>query len=340
MSVPFWNPGKEYESVAEDITRIEDEVRRRGALILKEDVEKFEKELAQYVGTKYAVAVHSGCDAITLSLVALGIERGDKVLTAAYTFRGTLEAIHHAGGIPVQYDMDGTVEFTDVKFFVPVYLSGEIPPYAADCIRAARHAGVKVVEDACQAIGAAPVMGNAAVYSFYPAKLLGCYGDGGAVATDDKELYEKLLRLRNHDKPHWNEIGYNSRLDNVKAAVLSYKLKRLPEEIRRRQHIAQQYDRAFHTISEITPQPARAIYQDYIIETLFADAIHDFLNQRGIQTMKNEYPFPVLYPKLPKAAAYEKNTLRLPCNGTLSDDEVQEVITAIQDFFQNVNTEV
>lgn len=324
MKVRFFEPGKGYLKIKDAIDSEMQRVLESGDLILREDVTLFEENLAAYVGTKYAVAVASGTDAIILSLVAAGLQPGDRVLVPSYTFRATVEAVKHAGGVPVLYDMAGSMQVPqDIKFFIPAHIAGEVGGYDIK-------GDFTVIEDACQAIGAAPVVGLTACYSFYPAKILGCYGDGGAIATNSEELYEKLKKLRNHCKGDWGEYGYNSRLDNLQAAVLNVKIKYLPEVIKRRKKIATMYDVGLH-LSYVRPT-IREVYQDYIIECPNRDGLKQYLAYCEIETMENGYPFPADLPKGPMTVSYESRTLRLPCNENLTDEEIEYVIEKINEY--------
>lgn len=327
MKVRFFDPGKSYLKIKPEIDATMQDVLARGDLILRKDLEEFEESFAKYVGTKYAVGVASGTDALILSLKAAGIQSGDKVLVPSYSFRATVEAVVHAGGVPVVYMMGQHVMSNEAKFFIPAHIAGELiyPSFTDWLIKE----GVIVIEDACQAVGAAPVRGLTACYSFYPAKLLGCFGDGGAIATNDKKLYEKLKILRNHNKGDWHEVGYNSRLDNLQAAILNVKLKYLPENIRRRKEIALMYDESLEGYGLPT---IRDIYQDYIIECPDRDGLKIYLAEQGIETMENGYPYPDIAPKGPQTLAYEARTLRIPCNENLTDEEVQYVIDKINSY--------
>lgn len=336
MKVRFFDPGLSYLKIKPEIDTEMQSVLETGDLILREDVDRFEENFAKYVGTKYAVTVASGTDALILSLVAAGIQRGDKVLAPSYSFRATIEAIVHAGGVPVLYDIDGKVSFDeDIKYWIPAYIAGEYPDLMPEVIERANKLGVTVIEDACQAIGAAPVRGLTACYSFYPAKILGCYGDGGAIATNEQWIYEMLLKMRNHWKGDWGPVGYNSRLDNIQAAVLNIKLGYLPDEILSRKHTAMMYDTHLNEFGIKIPT-IRAVYQDYIIELgseLERDALQKYLAEQGVETMANGYPYPMAYPKGPLTLAYEAKTLRLPCNSNLTDEEIVYVINSIHDYF-------
>lgn len=334
-TIRFWNPAADYLKYKEEYDSVMQDVLSRGDLILRKDVEEFEEKLAKYVGTKYAVSVASGTDALILSLKAAGLQSGDKVLVPSYSFRATAEAVVHAGGVPVVYDFEAFQGFQEgIKYWIPAHIAGEVKTNEK-AFELASKLGITVIEDACQAIGAAPVRGLTACYSFYPAKILGCYGDGGAIATNDEALYEKLKILRNHNKGDWHEVGYNSRLDNLQAAVLNVKIQRLPQYIARRKEIAEIYDEAFAPLPIRLPTK-REVYQDYIIE--LSDkaeciAMYSFLASKGVETLHNGYPYPDIAPKGPKTLEYEARSLRLPCNPDMDPEEVSYVVDCIQEFY-------
>lgn len=328
--IKFFDPGKTYLRIKDEILPEIDRVLSKGSLILREDLEQFEEEFAAYVGTKYAVGVASGTDALILSMKALGIGPGDEVIVPSYTFRATIEAIHHVGAIPILADIgedwrDYKTPFT--KAIIPAHIAGETLNWEPD-------EGVIMIEDACQAVGAKPVKGATACYSFYPAKLLGCFGDGGAIATDSEELYEEFKKLRNHYKGDWSKVAYNSRLDNVQAAILRIKLKHLPNDLQKRREIASFYDESL--MGCVGVPVSRAVYQDYIITCDSEDErdrLHEFLTENEIETMKNGYPFPSIYPKGERTLDYESRSLRIPCNQELTLDEVHQVAQKIKEFY-------
>ncbi len=328
--VRFFNPGLAYQQMKHEIQPEMERVLITGQLILRQDVEDFERNLAEYVGTKYALGVASGTDALFLTLKSLGIGPGDEVICPSYTFRATIEAVHMVGAIAVLADIgEDWKEYRTfkTKAIIPAHIAGEHLNWQSED-------GIIMIEDACQAIGVQPVKGIAACYSFYPAKLLGCYGDGGGIATNDEELYRKLKGFRNHFKDDWTSYGWNSRLDNLQAAVLNVKIKHLPENIKRRKEIALKYDSKLP--EQIARPVEREVYQDYIITFQTEkerDDVYDFLKEKEIETMKNGYPFPKANPKGPKTLDYEARSLRLPCNETLTDEEVMEVIQAIHEFY-------
>lgn len=329
MSVRFFDPAKNYLRLKPEIDAAIQDVCARGDLILRGDLEKFEKDLATYLGVKHVVGVASGTDALTLAMVATGFQEGDVVVAPSYTFRATIEAIHHLGGEVRLYDYNTPIILGDADYFIPAHIAGEVTEHAKKAMALANQFEIMVIEDACQAIGANPMMGLAACYSFYPAKILGCLGDGGAVATDDDNLAELLRLLRNHYKGSWTMPAYNSRLDNLQAAVLNVKLKYLPADIKRRKEIAEMYDAG---LKGVGLDNKREVYQDYIITHPNRDRLRLFLAMKGIETMENGYPFPTGFHKGPSCVQYEAISLRLPCNPELTNEEIQEVIDAINEY--------
>lgn len=325
MKVRFFDPSISYRKNKSEIDSEIQRVLGAGDLILRKDVEQFEASFAVCVGTTYAVGVASGTDALILSLKACGIRPGDEVITPSYTFRATVEAIHHAGGVPILTDLEEDwrpYKTEKTKFIIPVHIAGEICLWARDD-------DVTMIEDACQAILAGDVVGKTACYSFYPAKILGCYGDGGAIATNTKTLYEELKIMRNHYKGHWGKYGYNSRLDNLQAAVLNVRMKYLPGYIERRKEIATLYD---YGLGGVGKPGIREVYQDYIITHPKRNGLYEYLEARGIETIKNEYLFPKDLVKGPKTLKYESESLRLPCNPDLTTLQVEYIIENVNEF--------
>lgn len=328
-TVRFFDPARSYRKIKPEIDAVMQDVLDRGDLILRRDVEEFEEKLAKMVGTKHAIAVASGTDALILSLKAAGIKPGDKVAAPSYTFRATVEAIHLVGATPVLYDLYSIKIAGDVKGVIVAHIAGEIASQTEELAHFCRMAGIPLIEDAAQAITAAPVRGIAATYSFYPAKILGCYGDGGAVCTDDDKLAAEVRLLRNHCKGDWGPYGYNSRLDNIQAAVLNVKLKYLDSDIQARKYVARRYDAE---LKGVGLPVMREVYQDYIITHADRDGLRECLADRGIESMDNGYPFPDALRKGPETLKYEAESLRIPCNPDMTEEEVDEVIDAINEF--------
>ena len=318
-----------------------------GKFILQEDVELFEKNFAQLHQAKYCVGVGSGTDALILALKALGIKQGDEVITSGHTFWATIEAIIHCGATPIIVDIfeNGTID-TDLeryinaktKAIIPVHISG-IQCEMKQIMELAEEYSLKVIEDSAQAV-TTPLLGDAACFSFYPAKILGCYGDGGAVVTNNDSIDTTVRLLRNHGgKPIPLKVGYSSRLDNIQAAILNVKMKYLQETLRRRREVAIMYNKAFYQYTDsqygeikMFLSPLREIYQDYIIKVGKRNKLYDFLKEKEIETIKDEYPFMEGYPKLPVAISWESQALRLPCNDQITDEEVNYVIQSVKEF--------
>jgi len=285
----------------------------------------------------------------------LGIGPGDKVLVPAYTFVATVQVVKQVGAEPVFYDLDELPKFgVAPKAVIVAHLEGAFGRQFGEALKFAENLKIPLIEDACQALGArewseytlgasgggipssrkAGSIGLAGAFSFYPAKILGGYGDSGALVTDDEKLYKWVKEARNHFKNTNEDWGINSRMDNLQACILNVKFKYLPEVLRIREEIALYYQEGLETIRELNlPQHHYGrVWQDFIIRTSKRDKLYEFLKSKGIETMKNNYPFPI--PKLPLAQAYEDETLRLPCNETLSRKEIDEVIRAIHEFFK------
>ncbi len=342
QQVKFFDPGKAYLAIKPEIDAAIQRVLTAGDLILRDDVERFEKDLAAYVGTNYAVGLNSGTDALLLALMAYRVGEGHKVLVPSHTFVATAQVVRQLGAEPVLYDMDYKIDWTQsYEAIIPAHIAGEI---MMPSIPDGMWVEPLVVEDACQALGAtedgrkAGSLGQAGAFSFYPAKILGAYGDAGALVTNDKDIYEEVKELRNHYKKDYSKWGINSRLDNLQAAVLNVKLKYLPETLRRRAQIAEKYlelEDLEKAGKLMLPEYSEGrVWQDYILQLNTPgqrEGLYGYLKANGIETMKNEYPMPL--GKLPLAADYEARTLRLPINEILTDEEIDYVIKKIHDFF-------
>jgi dTDP-4-amino-4,6-dideoxygalactose transaminase len=326
FKVRFFNPGLGYLKIRSEILREIDRVLKAGDLILRKDVETFEKNLADYVGTKYAVGLNSCTDALYLALRALKIGPGNKVAVPSRTFVATAQVVVQVGATPVFFDIDGSIS-DDFDAIIPVHIEGQLMPIMPDW--------KNVIEDAAQALGAVKnPISSAQCWSFYPAKILGAYGDAGALTTDDEEIYRYVKDCRNHFKDDARDWGVNSRMDNLQAAILNVKFKYLPEILARRQEIAERYLDGLKDSVGLPLDIEGRVWQDFIVRVqpkLLRDELYDYLKMQGVETLKNNYPFPV--EKLPQAQLYEDETLRLPCNENITDEEVDFVIKTIQEFY-------
>jgi dTDP-4-amino-4,6-dideoxygalactose transaminase len=328
--------------------------------VLGPEVEAFEAELAAFVGARYAVGVASGTDAIELSLRAAGIGEGDEVITVALTAVPTVCAIERSGARPVFVDVDPMTLTMDsraaeaaitprTKALLPVHLYGQAANLTELRAIADRHR-IMLVEDCAQAIGArhawrgVGTFGELAAFSFYPTKNLGAVGDGGAVATSDRDLADRLRRLRNYGqeaKYLHVERGINSRLDEIQAAMLRVLLKRLPEHTSRRIELARRYSLQLHGVQ--TPRTADGndhVYHLYVVRHPAREALAAALATARIGTLIH-YPVPVHRQlayrdlgyeegSLPQSETAGREILSLPLHIGLSDEAVDEVCAAVE----------
>jgi dTDP-4-amino-4,6-dideoxygalactose transaminase len=339
----------------------------KGAYILGEDSEKFEKNLANFVGSKYAIGVGNCTDALLLSLLAAGVGPGDEVISVSHTFVATIEVIKFLGATPVFVDIaddhNMNVDLVEAaitkktKAVVPVSLNGRICGNIDKLVKIAKRHKLLVIEDAAQSLGAtykgkgAGTFGLAGCFSFYPAKLLGAFGDAGAVVTDDKKFAEKVRMLRNHGKGEGADIklwGLNCRMDNVHAAILNFKLKFVPSWIKRRREIAMMYNEGLSDVKELRlPLPPVEngdhydIFQNYELEGEKRNELREFLMKKGIETtiqwggkaVHQLKPLGLSFFKLPRTEELFKKSLMLPLYPELTNAQVEYVIKNIKRFY-------
>ncbi len=373
MKIPFLDLKVQYQTIKTEIDAAIQRVVDSGHYILGENVRALEREVAEYCGCPYAVGVASGTDALHLSLRALGIGPGDEVITTPFTFIGTAEAIIYTGARPIFVDIDprtfnidpNRVEDyirrrletgdwrleTRPKAILPVHLYGQ-PADMEGIMKLADRYGLRVVEDCAQAIGAEFAnkriggFGDAGCFSFYPTKNLGAYGDGGMVVTKNETLYRRLLSLRTHgagEGYQHQEVGYNSRLDEVQAAILHVKLRYLEEWTKRRREIASLYTEALAgtgVLTPLEPPDTRGVFHQYTIRVPKGrDRLHQRLREKGIITMIY-YPIPLHLQKAFKGLGYKKGdfpeaeraareVLSLPIYPELPEEQVKEVVEAV-----------
>lgn len=336
-----------------------------GDFVLGKQVEAFEKSFAEYLGKKFCIGVASGTDALFLSLLALGIGKGDEVIVPAATFIATANAVLYAGATPVFVDIlsdHPTIDPSQVedrisrrtKAIIPVHMQG----FPADMKRIqhiAKKRRLVVIEDACQAHGSlyfgkkAGTLGTTAAFSFYPSKNLGAFGDAGAIVTSEKRLATKLYSMRHHGqrkKDVHTEIGYNSRLDTIQAAVLSEKLKGLDAMVAARREHAQLYTKLLQGLPIGLPKDIEGTegnYYLYNIRVKKRDALLTFLRAKGVQCgihysrplhLQPVYKF-LKYKKgeFPNAEKYSKENLSLPMYPGLKETEIIYVVEQIKRFF-------
>ena len=353
------------EEVLAEVIRVIDSQK----FILGEEVQNLEREIAAYSGTRFAVGCASGSDALFLALVALGIERGDEVLTAPYTFFATAGAIHLAGAVPVFVDVETATFNMDVsraaealaarpkiRAILPIHLFGGCADMDPLCAMA-RDRGIPVVEDAAQSIGAeyrgrrAGSIGEVGCFSFYPSKNLGAYGDGGMLTTSDPSLAGRLASLRVHGSSrrtyYHDRVGVNSRLDALQAAVLRVKLRHLDSWTRGRQENAALYRKLLAGTPVTAPVEAayqtRHIYNQFSILCPQRDQLQGYLKENGIGTQVY-YPVPLHLQEcfrdlgygagdFPVSERLAKESLALPVHPELREDEIGHVCATVRAFY-------
>ncbi len=330
-SIPMLDLLPEIEAQWDDLMAAIEGVLRSGEFILGPNVDAFEREIADYLGVKHAIGVNSGTDALVISLRALGVGPFHEVITTPFTFFATAESISAVGAKPVFVDIDPHTFNVDphlieraitprTKAILPVHLYGH--PAEMDLImKIAEAYELKVVEDCAQAMGAeyqgrkAGTFGHANAFSFFPSKNLGAFGDGGLIATDDDEVSElaRMLRAHGSKRKYENEmLGYNSRLDELQAAILRVRLKRLDKANEGRRKIASGYNALLHDVDGVatpTERPnARHVYHQYTLRITSGhrEEISELLADAGVGTM-------VYYPQsLHTGAVYETNGYHCP----------------------------
>lgn len=360
--IPLLDLKAQYESIQDEVDAAIKDVLENTAFILGPNVKALESEVADYIGVQHAVGVASGTDALLLTLRAMGVGEGDEVIVPAYTFFATCGAVLLLGATPVLVDIDPETYCIDTQALetrvsartqaiVPVHLFGH--PADMDPIRdfATTH-NLRVVEDNAQAIGATYKgdmtggLGDAGCLSFYPAKNLGAYGDGGMVTTDDAALAGELRKLRTHgwtQKYYTETLGYNSRLDELQAAILRVKLRRLDGWNERRRGHASAYGEQLAGTGIGAPQTleyARHAHHLYIIEVDDRDRVIEEMTAEGIGTAVY-YPYPLhLLPALsnlghkegdfPVAESAAQRTLAIPIYPEMTSAQVDRVVSALQ----------
>jgi dTDP-4-amino-4,6-dideoxygalactose transaminase len=313
MKVGFYGHVRQYHNLRDEIDGAIHEVLESGTYVLGPQVQKFEEELARYSNAKEAVGVNSGTDALWLVFIALGIGPGDEVITTSNTFFATAEAIWLAGATPVFVDIEPRTRNIDVtrieaaitsktRAIVPVHLYG-LPADMPAIAQIARAHNLRLIEDCAQAIGAAGngfaigELSDAVCTSFIIQKNLGCFGDGGAVLTNQQDLATNIRILRNHGslKRSFHSIGYNSRLDELHAAILRVKLKEVDGWSSLRQDRAREYDKSLASLPlrlPYIPPGYRHVYHVYVIECDDRDGLQNYLSSRGI-TALTHYPIAI-----------------------------------------------
>jgi dTDP-4-amino-4,6-dideoxygalactose transaminase len=365
-NVPFFNYPRAFLDDRDDLLKIFEDVGRRGAFILQQDLRDFEANLARYTGARYAVGVANATDGLELAWMALGLRPGDEVICCSHTMLATAAAIKTAGGVPVPVELgdDGLIDPDAVEDAInprtvgimPTQLNGRTCNMDRIMAIADRH-GFFVVEDAAQALGSrfkgrhAGTFGDAAAISFFPAKVLGCLGDGGGVITNDAGLFDKVYQLHDHGRDPAGDVrswGRNSRLDNLQAAILDHRLKSYGNVIARRRAIAQTYQEHLGGLEQLQLPPAPGcdpdhfdIYQNYELQADRRDELKDFLRLRGVGTLiqwggkaVHQWERLGFTCRLPKVERFFERCIMLPMNMFLTDEDVGYVCESVLSFYR------
>jgi dTDP-4-amino-4,6-dideoxygalactose transaminase len=371
LTVPFFDWKALYEEHPAEYAEIIHETAANGGFILQAAVEDFESKLASLAGVKHAVGVSDCTNAMLLGLRASDIRPGDEIVLPAHAFIAAAQSIHFVGAVPVPVELDETdgwlIDPRDVeraitprtRGIMAVHVNGRVCDMDALREIADVHR-IDLYEDAAQALGAmlngrpAGSFGRWGAFSFYPSKTLGCFGDAGALVTDDDDLAAIVRAMRNHGAGPGKTIssqcavwGTNARLDNLHAAILAFKIDWYGEAIARRRAIARRYHQAHEVIGELTLPPAPAadarrfdIFQNYELCCDRRDELKDYLRARGVGTIiqwggVGIHHFRALgfTQNLPRTDEFFRRSLLLPMNHLLSDGQVETVIDAVRDFF-------
>ena len=362
--VRFVKPDEHYGRLKREIDDALFTCLSKGDLVNRRQLKEFEEHLADFVGTRYAVGVNSGYHALAFSLLAAGVGPGHEVITVAHTFVATVSAIVHCGATPVLIDvrpdhnMDPELIEQAItprtKAIIPVHLNGRICEMDRIQEIAARYK-LLIIEDACQGLGAAfkgqggGSFGLTGCFSFYPFKMLGCFGDGGAVTTDDPAIARAIVRMRyngeDRDTGEYHYHGYTALLDNVQAAVLDVKLPHLRGWIEHRRQMARLYQDRLRSINEVgLPNFGGDDYyesfQNYVIRVPRRDELRVFLKDQGVETLVS-WSKPMWHHlalrlgdyTLPETEALCREVLSLPLNSETTPEEVEIAADAVREFF-------
>lgn len=365
--IPFFDyPGLFAEHEQEFMDKLHNTL-QRGAYIMQKDLQEFEEALASWMGVKHVLGVADGTMALILALKLAGVGDGDEVIVPSHTFVASAAAIHHVGAIPVlcdcgpdhMIDVDSATPLvtSKTKAIMPVQLNGRVCDMDAVSAFADEH-GLMIVEDSCQALGArfrgklAGTFGVAGSFSFFPAKVLGCFGDGGALTLDDDEKAEIARQYRDHGRDMKSgkvvRFGHNARLDNIQAAVMLVKFRHYDQNLARRRELAAIYQDRLQGLESIHLPPAPDadnrhydIYQNYEIEADNRDALREHLSADGIGTilqwggyMIHQFEKLGLRHNAPYAEKMSGRYMMLPMHHLLSDDDVHYVCDSVTDYYR------
>lgn len=363
--VPFFNYRGAFTAIERELMATITDVIHRGAFIMQRDLTDFEKAIAEYLGVKHAFGVGNATDGLHIALRAAGLESGDEVIFPSHTMVASPASVHFAGGVPVPVDIgpDHMIDPRSIekaitkrtRFIMPVQVNGRTCDMDAIQAIADQH-GLKIVEDAAQGLGSsfkgrkAGSFGIAASFSFYPAKVLGCLGDGGMIVTSDDRVADRMHQLRDHGRDRDGEVsswGMNSRLDNIQAAILHLQFRDYQSIIDHRRSLAAAYQEQLADLKELVLPPAPDaderhfdVYQNYEIEADRRDELRAYLKEHGIGTLiqwggKAVHQFERLPVKasLPATERFFQRCLMLPMNMMVTTDDVEYISGVIRSFY-------
>ena len=369
QDIPLVDLRAQYATIRDEVRQAIDEVLDSMQLTIGPNVRAFDKEWAEYCGTAHAIGVGSGTDALQLAIRASGVSSGDEVITVSFTFFATVEAILYANARPILVDVDERSMLIDIasvasritprtKAIIPVHLYGrtvDLKPLR----QLAQDRGITIIEDAAQAHGAllddgkrAGTGGRVNCFSFYCSKNLGAYGEAGSITTNDEKLAEDLRALREHGQStryYHPIVGYNARLDEIQAAILRIKLRRLDDWNARRQTIAKKYNELLAGSDIITPEMpggGRHVFYCYAVRVPGGrrDALRAYLTEHGVGTQIH-YPVPIHMQEAAQFLGYRKGdlpvtekvageVLSLPMYAELTDAQIDRVATSVLEFMR------
>lgn len=370
QSIPFFNYPKLYSSYKDDFQKIFDDVCSRGSFILQKDLSLFEKALSKYSKIKYSLGVADGTNALLLGLNTQNIKKGDQIIIASHTYIATAAAIKMSGATPVFADIqeDFMISPTSIEEQINKKTKGiMITQLNGRCcnmdkiLKIISKYNLKLYEDSAQGIGSkydgasAGSFGEFGTFSFYPAKTLGSFGDGGAFLTNNKKIYNQVYQFRDHGRDNSGNVvswGTNSRLDNLQAAFLKFKLKKLNKDIDYRRKIASIYCNELKHLDGVNlpPHPEKSgkyfdTFQNFEVEFQKRDKLRDFLNKNGVRTIIQWNGSPVHHFKklgfgkykfkhLKRTDLFFKRCLLLPMNPFLKEDEIYYICKKIREFYR------
>ena len=367
MNIPFFNYRALFNEHEQQFVEIFSDIGRRGAYIMQDDLSNFESKIEKYTGIKHAIGVANATDAMQLLLKAGGVGAGDEVIFCSHTMVATASAIAFTGAtpIPVESGPDHLIDSESIikaitsrtKAIIPTQLNGRVADMDK-ILDIAKERGLQIYEDSAQALGAkykgqcAGSFGLGGCISFYPAKTLGCFGDGGMVLTNDDNIYNTIKLMRDHGRGEDGNVsvwGFNSRLDNLQAAVLSLFFQSYDKTVERRRYIAELYHKNLKGLGELILPPSVDsdsnhfdIYQNYEIEAEKRDKLKEYLSGKGVGTLiqwggraVHEFRDLGFKQSLPFTEKIMRNSLMLPLNMTVTDDEVKYICKCVRDFYND-----